>query len=100
MLTLQNLERHNKDVDRLLEEDSEYRQETVRQHDFNTLKESFKSLGVDIDDDMIDSMVPASAGATVLERFTSEGNDRTVQGEAHNKKKSANEESNDKVSVS
>lgn len=72
----------------------------MRQHDLNTLKESFKSLGVDIDDDIIDSMVPASAGATVLERITSEGNDRTAQGEAHSKKESANEESNDNVRIS
>lgn len=98
MLTLQNLEKHNKEADRLQKEHSINAR--TRQQDFDDLKEVLKSLGVDLSDETIDGMMPISAGATILKRFVLDKQDRTLEVKLYEKNASKVKDHNHAVSMS
>lgn len=77
MLNLQNLEKHNKETDRAHNKYSI--NPRTRQQDLDALKEALKSLGVELDDETIDKMLPTLAGATILKRFALDRQDRITK---------------------
>lgn len=97
-LNLQNLEKHNKETDRA---HSKYNiNPRTRQQDHDALKEALKTLGVELDDETIDNMLPTLAGATILKRFALDRQDRTTKVKLYEKVASDIKEDRCAVSLS